>query len=189
MPSFAEYNFTSGCVPPACPSDYGTLCGRSPYTDCSIEGSMQSASVYMYLSATQCAVKDDATWSSTLSAYSQVKTIIDNLALTDVDLQVQQPLYNLTVAKYTSVQYFLSGSTYASVHRTYPGTIKTLAPTNCGTDAYVPPARSWFSGAQQDKLTVQFYNETFSKKLVLNLATKISTGTTAGATTVRVNAQ
>ncbi len=33
--SYMEYNFAAGCVPPACPADYGTLCGRSPFTDCS----------------------------------------------------------------------------------------------------------------------------------------------------------
>ncbi len=56
--SFMEYNFAAGCVASqTCPSDYGALCGRSPFTDCSVLGSMQSSSVYAYSGATQCAVK------------------------------------------------------------------------------------------------------------------------------------
>lgn len=61
---------------------------------------------------------------------------------------------------------------YAAVHRTFPGTDKAV-PTNCDATTYNPTERPWFKNAVQDKIFVDFYNETFSKKLVINLASKV----------------
>ena len=62
---------------------------------------------------------------------------------------------------------------YAAVHRTFPGTDKAV-PTNCAADTYNPTERSWFKDAVPNGgIRVQAYNETFSQKLVLNLASKL----------------
>ncbi len=61
---------------------------------------MQSSSVYAYSGTSQCAVKSDADWSALIASYPEVATAAANLAPVDVDFVAQQPLYNLTVAKY-----------------------------------------------------------------------------------------
>ena len=63
-------------------------------------------------------------------------------------------------------------SNYAAVHRTFPGTDKAIT-ANCDPTTYNPTERPWFKNAVQDKIFVEFYNETFSKKLVINLASKV----------------
>jgi hypothetical protein len=57
--SYSEFNFVPDCVSPSCPSDYGSLAGRSLIPD-GFNGSMSSSSVYMFDGNSQCAFQTDA---------------------------------------------------------------------------------------------------------------------------------
>jgi hypothetical protein len=71
--SYREYNFVSDCTTSStnpCPSDYGSLQGRSrvPYVSGYNYGSMEHSSVYLYSSFAGSGIRTDATWNSAVNS-------------------------------------------------------------------------------------------------------------------------
>ncbi len=100
VPSFYEFNFVNGCVPPDCPADYGQLMTRSRITS-GLFGSVESSSVYVFDSDSGCALQTDSAVQAKLSSYPNVlPRAIDNSKFLDLQWRELYSKINSTVMFY-----------------------------------------------------------------------------------------
>lgn len=170
--SYREYNFVDGCTYPLCPSDYGPFNGKTriPPVSSLTSGSISHTSTYLYSTTLKGGARNDTAWNLVQSQFPNTNQVVNALSYQDIDMQT---LYfrgpNTTVFFYVSSQIGTSSS-YASVHRTFPGISKSNDPS------YNPPGRPWFVHAPVNSYYLYGpYKETFTQQLVINLSSRQST--------------
>lgn len=177
-PTYKEYNFYPGCtaaVNNTCPADYGTLNGRARFQG-DFNGSMKHSSVYIYNTATGCAVKSDQNFSDTLQAYPMAATIVNQLAFLDIDFEVMNRLINSTVQMFVSSRLDISGVSgaaagdYVAIHRSYPGLPKMTA--YCLPATYDSTKRPWFKGALVDDIFIYSDRNPFTNGLTITFSSR-----------------
>eukprot|EP01031_Cornospumella_fuschlensis_P025871 gene25871-31244_t len=171
-PTFREYNFVPNCVFPQCPTDYGTLYNRSrvPKIVSFEEGSIDHSSLYIYSSQSSQGLRNDTAWQAAFVDMPVLSKVQDALALQDPSLKTMYfkgPRTTLMFYLSTIVRRDVTlGSSYYSLHRTYPGIRKDLS-------TYNPTKRPWFQNASSRGVHLYGpYRESFTKQSVITLSFK-----------------
>eukprot|EP01034_Spumella_vulgaris_P022424 gene22424-28549_t len=158
--SFRDYNFVGGCTYPNCPLDYGFMT-HSRLPSRFVNGSQKHSSVYLYSGKYQQAVQNDSLWDAVTADSPEVTTVIDALAVQDIDFCT---LY--TRGGNMSSMYFHTSQieNYDTelvnvVHRTYPGIAVNASaygnPTNEEWFQKAPINAAYLTGPIQEPLTKQ----------------------------------
>jgi hypothetical protein len=171
QPYYREYKFIGDCQSPDCPSDYGSLSGRSRFPDLPgfKNGSLSHSSIYLYSSYLSSSIRNDQQFNESMTNSKNLNQMVHGLTYEDSDLSLMyQKGPSTTVMFYLSAKIVddVHNDGYLAVHRRFPGTIQN-------NSNYIPYNRQWFTHAPTSGVYLYGpYKETFTKQLVITLSTK-----------------
>ena len=179
--SYAEFGFTSGCAPPQCPADTASV----SLADGTFQAfaSLTASSVYSMRNVAPGIVPVDGTAFTTPQQFTDLTNSVTNPvpAFVNSKMALLDRVFPLVYTKGPSsgAMFFIysaasmpdpNNPTYRlSMLRQYPGMKRQVEDP---TQTYDPAQRSWFTGAPLSGVGLKVYKETFTGKLVINLASK-----------------
>ena len=178
--SWPEFEFKSGCVAALkCPADSATrnLADKDAFV------SLSSSSVYAMRNLNPGVVPVDGQAFTTSAEFDDLQNPLSNPvpAFVNSKLALLDRVFPLVYSKGPSkdAMFFIysaasmpdaaNANQRLSVLRQYPGMQRQVEDPS---QVYDPSQRSWFTGAPTSGVGLRVYQETFTKQLVINLATK-----------------